>query len=337
MRKKYLVYGLLFLLLSACVTTNNVYYPKNIAPYTGMKYEKAQQAFTGYPPLLMPQRKRRTIVANSQNFRLAILNAVDMSGRALDLQRSLADILYTELFKMGRFDLLDRDELVDLDPEWLISSLRSSVIAPDYTDVEEGNAVSRSRKSVAVQQTMEYMKDKKIRMEEMQKHLQQADGLLLVYITSRQGGAEGGYFTIDYRIVNNNRKIVLLADTMRINYETSTSQEVEYSRDDVRKITENILKTFPQAQETMGFRVVSRDARNIIIDVGKNKNLIPGLAGYVVQRNYSQGNTIADHCIYLGEFIITQVFQNSSNAVLIDRYRTEPEWDVEMGDEIIIK
>jgi len=274
MRKKYLVYGLLFLLLPACVTTNNVYYPKNIAPYPGMKYEKAKQAFTGYPPLLRPQRKRKTIAANSQNFRLAILNAVDMSGRALDLQRSLADILYTELFKMGRFDLLDRDELVDLDPEWLISSLRSSVISPyskdaeaDKVKKEERNNTSKSRKSVAVEQTMKYMKNKSDRMEKMRDHLLRADGILLVYITSRQGGAEGGYFTIDYRIVNSRRKIVLLADSMQINYETSTSQAVEYSRDDVKKITESILKTFPQAQETMGFRVVSRDMENIIIDV----------------------------------------------------------------------
>lgn len=340
-RLQYFILTALLLIITGCAASNKVYYPEKIAPYPTVQQQDARQAFVGYPPLFRPEKKRRTIIPGSQHFKLAIPNAVDMSGRAQDLQRSLADILYTELFKMKRFDLLDRGELTDVDPEWLTSSLKKTLISTSNNS-GKGSDNETAKKGDVFEQAFTYFKGKEEKEVKIKKKLRSADGVLLVYITSRKGTSKGGAFTVDYRIVGNNHNVVLFADSQSIKYSKSSTQEVAYNRKDIIKITSNIYSVFPNPKKVINHRIINRDMNSIVIDAGDDKEIKAGLTGYVVQREDNvrhESQTSIRHYVYLGEFVITQVFEHTSTGLLFNRETMDfkGEWDVEEGDEIIIK
>jgi len=240
-----------FLFLAPACAKKKLFYFKEISP-PYVQSETALQKTTGYPPLLRPKGKRKTIRPGSQYFKLAIPNAVDMSGRAQDLQQSLADMFYTELFATGRFNLLDRGELVNLDPEWLSTSLKKSII--DLTEQqnpevkkERNNAGTSADASTMFESTFKYLDRKEDIKYELLKVLSGADGILLVYITSRVGADKGGHFYVDYRIISKpsprSQEIVIFAASKQIKYQSSTTQEVAYSREDIRDIAKNIVSS----------------------------------------------------------------------------------------------
>lgn len=293
------------------------------------------QKFFDHPPLYIPKENRKTITFFSPYFTLAIPNAMDMTGRSGDLQRSLADILSTQIFKYPgkrRINLLDRGALINLDPEIIMHSL------------------NQKPSSGALHKTI------KNGTEELKEYLKNADGILLTYITSRKGTTDG-YFRVDYRIVLNEgkyKKIVLLAGTQRIRYYSNSSSEIEYSRYDVRQIAKNIfdkmtLKYYKtrKAKELieMDIRVVKCDPPYIVLDIGKDEHLMPGMTGYVVERDQSVSSYSSKtnshqardfHYSYISEFIVTDVFPSTSNALII---KPDPEenWEVRSGDLIRIK
>lgn len=345
---------LITVLLTACAPKKPYYFGELSPPH--IQAASASQKTVGYPPLYKPEGKRKTIRPGSQYFSLAIPNAIDMSGRAQDLQRSLADMLYTKLFATKRFNLLDRGELVDLDPQWLVSSLRKSVIgqAERIENAKSSPKEDEAESVTAFDQTLIYLEKKQDRMIETEEKLKTADGILLVYITSRVGKSEGGYFMVDYRIVsrritlgNQGKEIVLFAGSQKVNYKSSTSQEVEYNRDDINAIAKNIVKIFPHPKSVRAAEVIKRDQKMIVINKGSDSGLIPGMIGYAV---YSEDSVRLEetgrprHYSYLGEFIITEVFDKTSNGILLYPWKavredkmTEFEWDVAVGDEVIIK
>ena len=345
---------------SAC-TKKQVYIVDSVAPPRIEAGIASQESF-GYPPILRPKGKRQTIRPGSQYFTLAIPNAIDMSGRAQDLQRSLADMLYTELFSTGRFNLLDRGELVDLDPQWLASALKKSLTGlTDYSEIEKEKKITDTnveKTTSTFDKTFEYLDRKNKRQKELDLKLSKADGILLVYITSRVGGKKGGHFSVDYRIVNRRHKkygkderdegdqrdIVLFAGSKSVRYISSTIQEIDYNRDDIIDIAHMIVKIFPHPKEVKNAHVIKRDQMIIAIDRGRDQQLIPGMIGYVV---YSEDSIRVEeyektrHYSYLGEFIITEVFDKSSTGVLLKpyyiNYNNEYEWDVNVGDAVVIK
>ncbi len=344
--------GLLILMVllvfpTACAKKKLHYFNDITPPH--IQGETASLETSGYPPLFRPKGKRRTIRPGSQYFKLAIPNAVDMSGRAQDLQKSLADMLYTELFSTGRFNLLDRGELMDLDPEWLTSSLKESIsnMTPqENTSRKKGESESEriAETTKAFDSTFKYLDRREKIMERLQSVMQKADGILLVYITSRVGKAKGGHFRLDYRIVSkrtqNKGEIVLFAGSKKVAYQSSTSYEVEYDRKDIQDIAKNIVNIFPHPNDVKNAYVIKRDQESIVMDRGQDQQLIPGMMGYVV---YSEDSIRvedigkAHHYSYLGEFIISEVFDKTSTGILISPEQIDYEWDVEVGDEVIVK
>jgi hypothetical protein len=337
-------------LLSGCAP-KKIYYFDDISP-TNIQGGTATQGTIAYPPLLRPEGKRKTIRPGSQYFTLAIPNAIDMSGRAQDLQRSLADMLYTELFTTGRFNLLDRGELMDLDPEWLTSSLKKTLTELSEQENQKtksgGDKDAAEKAESAFDKTFQYLDRKQESQQRLENVLNKADGILLVYVTSRVGKQKGGHFSVDYRIVSRRQKreIVLFAGNKSVSYKSSTTQEVAYNRNDVADIAKSIVNIFPHPKEVRNAQVIKRDQNVIVIDRGRDQHLIAGMIGYVVYTEDSvRLETIgkARHFSYLGEFIITEVFDKTSTAVLLSplgargEVLMDYEWDVQTGDAVIIK
>ncbi len=341
---------LVSLTVSGCAP-KELYYFDDVSP-TSIQGGTATQGTISYPPLLRPEGKRKTIRPGSQYFTLAIPNAIDMSGRAQDLQRSLADMLYTELFATGRFNLLDRGELLDLDPEWLTSSLKKSLTElseqEGQSPASAGDNEAAEKAKAAFDKTFQYLDRKQKSQKRLENVLNQADGILLVYVTSRVGKQRGGHFSVDYRIVSRRQKreIVLFAGNKSISYKSSTTQEVAYNREDVSDIAKSIVKIFPHPKEVRNAQVIKRDQNVVVIDRGRDQHLIAGMIGYVV---YSEDSVRlesigkARHFSYLGEFIITEVFDKTSTAVLLypmnasGQPAMDYEWDVQTGDAVIVK
>nr|BDD48083.1 hypothetical protein 11 [Candidatus Aminicenantes bacterium] len=364
--KKTIIILFVIVLYAACSVSNQkLFYVKEIIP-TQKKVDKVVQNFYAEPPLLRPKGKRRTLSNVSQYFSLAIPNAIDMSGRAEDLQRSLADMLYTEIFKLQRFSLFDRGEFVDLNPEWITSSLKKSA-----TELE------RQVDST----TFQYLDRKEKNINKLREVFEGADGVLLVYITSRVGTKKGGTFNVDYRIVSKRdysglrgNSIVLFAAQEKLNYKTSSSKEVEFDRAGIKRIANHIKEYFPNPNRVRKGKIISRDGRKIVLNLGKNIvrksgigdnleidkkkiHLSPGLMGYVIYsddsvRDSNIGGPDGDtgHYSYVAEFIITEVFENTSNCRLLHPVELSRldgdakknalknyEWDVKVGDTIIIK
>ena len=68
------------------------------------------------PPTLHYSEPRRAILPRSYKMKLAVFNFVDQTGSASKLVQTMPDILATELFSTGRFELLERAELREVDP-----------------------------------------------------------------------------------------------------------------------------------------------------------------------------------------------------------------------------
>lgn len=66
---------------------------------------------TVMPPSLPPTRPRRPIRPRSYKMKLAVFNFVDQTGSAGKLVQTIPDVLSTELFNTGRFELKERAEL----------------------------------------------------------------------------------------------------------------------------------------------------------------------------------------------------------------------------------
>jgi hypothetical protein len=347
---------IILLALASCTIPKKVFYFKEPTP-PHMWCEKASQAMVDYPPFLRPEGKRRGILILSQYFTLAIPNAIDKSGRAQDLQRSLADMLYTKLFERRRFNLLDRRELVEIDPEWLETSIKSSLtdLSKESTGEKQiGDKTSKKsdKATSMLAQTIEYLNRREKGLEKLEKVLKKADGILLVYITSRIGTKKGGSFFVDYRIVNqwqtqgHGNEIILFADSKEVKYRSSTTQEVEYDRRDIDEISLNIVNVFPNPHTTKKSEIVKRDGIFIVINIGKDDGIIPGLRGYVVHCDdilieHDRKELKAQHYTYLAEFTITEVFDKTSTGILLyPKYGKLPEnfdWDIRVGDPVVIK
>lgn len=230
-----------------------VYYIDNISP-PSVVTDEVNHFSIGYPPLYRPKGKRVSINPSSQYFTLAIPNSKDMTGRAEDLQKSLADMLYTQIFQTRRFNLYDRDELKNIDTEWLEKALKESFVTPKNNNLieyrnnfdeqtntevlqragdreflndsvrvvieEKKNAGLTQPTAVGeyVNESLKFISEKQrsntALVQELRTH---SDGLLMSYITSRIGGQSGGFFDLDYRIVSPNpeRRVVLFAGSKK--------------------------------------------------------------------------------------------------------------------------
>ncbi len=359
-----------FWVLIAIVVLSGCSKPKKIFVFETMipgfiQGESALQKSIDYPPFLRPDGKRDTIHPSSQYFALAVLNAIDISGRSQDIQKSVADMLYTELFAKKRFNLLDRGELVDVNPEWFVWSLKENLNGQKNTiklsSIHEDTVEQRSFVSGRpnfIDSTVEYLKMQGNTYEKMYDGLLgKVDGVLLMYITSRKGSQRGGIIGMDYRIVNripinigNLKEVVLFAGKANVRYNCSSRREIEINRDDIHDIAKKIVDVFPKPQSVENSQIVKRDQRRIVINKGTDKGIIPGLFGYAAFREESvfieEGGKIVNprHLAYLAKFVVTEVYEKTSTALLL--YPPEIDtveqmarynWDVKVGDSAVIK
>lgn len=316
----------------------------------------ASQEFFDHPPLYIPAGKRETITVFSPHFTLAIPNAMDMTGKSSDLQKSLSDILYTEIFNHRgdrRIDLVDRGALVNVDTQIIVDSLYnnrmelSPQINRNEVDSELHSGMQQQSTSKQTNNTniLDLIRKDTAGMAE---YLKNADGLLLLYLTSRVG-SQNGYFVVDYRIVINKgfqKKIVLLAGTKKIHYNLNDGEGIEFNRIDIRGIVDNIYNKMTlknsKNDKNVGveIRIVKFDPPFIVINIGKAQNLMPGMIGYVVERDNSvkTGSFSNPHYSYIAEFLVTDVFETTSSAILISSKDVKDQkWDVHVQDVVAIK
>jgi len=369
----------LFFILMGCAAQKKVlFFTQPIPPqvYTS----EASQEFLDHPPLYTPVGKRETIAVYSPHFTLAVPNTMDMTGKSGDLQKSLSDILYTEIFNYSkgkrRIDLLDRGALVNLDTKIILDSLDNKKIEPN--NQKENNELKISKEGEMKKNTsliFDSTFPEKIYNESvivrgdtagLKEYLKNADGILLLYITSRVG-TEKGHFEIDYRIVINKgfqEKIVLLAGSAKIKYRANTERQIEYVRGDLKQIVENIYdnmtlelgdvntntkkkiynankKLIAEKDDTIpiDIQIIKCDSPFIVINIGKNNKLMPGMIGYVIESDdlSYEDNNIDSHYSYIAEFLVTDVFDTTSNAILIPFKPSQQSWDVRVDDIVVIK
>jgi len=362
-RIKIIISLALFFILMACAPQKKIFFfDKPIPPqvYT----PAAAQEFFDHPPLYIPKGNRKTIDDEifSPNFTIAIPNAMDMTGRSSDLQKSLADILCTELANYPgkrRIKLLDRGALVNLDKKIIIDSLNNQKSVS--SDQKENKEIDRSKKLGNIQNIFPFLPFPTLEKKEgdsgndtenlkeetvqLRNYLEKADGILLLYITSRVG-TESGHFEVDYRIVisrGSQKNIVLLAGSEKVQFSSNTEKQIEYKRDGVvniaKKIYEDMTIRYDNSKDKtkLDIQIIKCDPPFIVINIGKENNLIPGMIGYVVEVDRSinaESRESYTHYSYIAEFIVTDVFSKTSNALLI---RPESDWGVRVDDLIVIK
>ncbi|MDF1577406.1 MAG: hypothetical protein RQ753_00470 [Desulfurivibrionaceae bacterium] len=334
--------------LAACSAPKKLYYPSQLPP-SHVEIDNIRQVSLGTPPLLRPTGKRKTISTRSQFFTLAIPNGIDMTGRAKDLRKSLADMMYTKLFQTRRFNLYDRQELVNLDTDWLEMALQKSAdvslenLQANESLTAEGKG-GKGKESRLMDEIVagglrvrEEKRDEAIQAEKLKAD---TDGLLLMYITARTGKKEGGHFVVDYRIVSSdtNNKTVLFAGSQKIQFAVSTAEDIEYNRDDIEMIATNIINVFPNPDTARKGQIVSLGRGRFVIDLGREDQLIPGLRGYVVARDdsiYTSDAERAQHYGYLCMFQIVEVYDKTSTVVVVDPLDWDPA--LKVGDEVVLK
>ena len=371
-----IVFALLLTFTSCTPPKRIFFFDEPIPPQ--IRTPGASQKFFDHPPLYTPKGNRKTLRVYSPHFTLAIPNAMDMTGCSADLQRSIADMLYTELYMPGskiqsnqrrgktqsnrRIDLLDRGALINVDLKIILDSLYNKRSAsPGQKEKIKAkkqeikiNTSSRLIPKESVQERPQINIDTK----NLVSYLKRADGILLTYITSRVGNVKG-YFGVDYRIVINKgfqEKIVLLAGYEKIRYHSSRSKGIECERQDVRKIAHKIYGDMTlQISDIWKAQIIKYDPPTIVINIGKKHNLMPGMIGYVVEWDVSvkihsenkneKGKLFSPrHYSYIAEFIVMDVFDYTSNALLIPDESDSGEydwdkahWDVKVDDVVVIK
>ena len=296
----------------------------------------------GMPPLYRPPGKREPIRINSQRFTIVIPDVIDVSARNEDLRRPLADMMYTALFDTGRFNLLDRGELANIDPNRLLEELRQSTMPTGQEETRPtGTASGRTPEVRASDLIADRQRVQEIILAGI---AQRADGLLMLYITTRQGTDAGGSFEIDYRIISTEPRsqALLLARTETVRYEVSTGRELVIMREDIQKIAEQITRTFPRQEDIPErSRVLALDAGFLTIDLGREQALKPGLRGYVYTEEDLAELPGAQQKIFLAQFQITEVYDHYSRAMILSSVNREDQsftpTDIRVGDRVLIQ
>ncbi len=334
-RSQLIIFFMTMVLFTACAKKDIFYFEKVSPPH--MIVNNVSQVSIASPPLFRPKGKRFTIQLDSQFFTMAIPNCIDMTGLAKEIRKSVADMLYTELFKTHRFNLFDRGELVNLDTDWIEKSLKDSSSKEKNADANKEVDNSMVDNSI-VDQSIKVLEEKERRSKEITDKLKKsADGLLIVYITSRIRNKKGGSISLDYRIVSTGEhNVILFAGSQKVRINISSAKQLDYSRDDITKIAVNIVSVFPNPKATRKGQVISVDDNRIVIDIGTYQHIIPGLRGYVAVVDdsvYTSDAVKAQQYSYLAKFQITEVYDKTSTAIILDPKNA----DIKVGDIIVLK
>jgi hypothetical protein len=288
----------------------------------------------------------------SQKFKVAVLTFVDQTGKGGLVVDPIADMLTTELFAGGRFELYDRNDLVQ---EVAESASATEVV----TDGDDKDSV----KKTVIKTTSSTRQNKtKAQKKEIQTKV---DGILLGYVTSfeinepvaaapakgKKGKSEvapvntgpiTGSLHCDFRIVNSwltqqkvgqgqsLSELVVYSGSARIGFTTDAERtSVSLSREDIKAIAAQIKDKFTDFSRSK-IGVTAIDGRVITLDVGKRDLVKQGFTGYIVQKDDRT------HVLkYLAEFTVINVFDNACTAYVVspDEYLA----NLRIGSQAVIK
>lgn len=291
------------------------------------------------------------ITPRSQKFKVAVLTFVDQTGKGALVVDPIADMLTTELFAGGRFELYDRGDLVQ---EVSDSASATEVV----TDGDDKDSVKKTviKTTSSTRQNKTALQKRKVQ--------KMVDGILLGYITSfeineaaapaaatkgKKGKTEiapantgpiTGSLHCDFRIVNSwlaqekagqgLSELVVYSGSARIGFTTDAERtSVSLSREDIRAIAAQIKDKFTDfSKSTIG--VTAIDGRVITLDVGKQDMVKQGFTGYIVQKDDRT------HVLkYLAEFTIINVFDTACTAYVVsaDKFLQ----NLRIGSQAVIK
>ncbi len=293
------------------------------------------------------------ITPRSQKFKVAVLTFVDQTGKGNLVVDPIADMLTTELFVGGRFELYDRGDLVQ---EVAESASATEVV----TDGEDKDSVKKTviKTTSSTRQNKTALQKKKVQT--------MVDGILLGYITSfeinepvaapePEKGKRGkvvaapvntgpitGSLHCDFRIVNSwltqqkvgqgqsLSELVVYSGSAKIGFTTDSERtSVILSREDIQAIAAQIKDKFTDFSRSK-IGVTAIDGRVITLDVGKQDLVKQGFTGYIVQKDERT------HVLkYLAEFTIINVFDTACTAYVVsaDKFLQ----NLRIGSQAVIK
>jgi hypothetical protein len=300
------------------------------------------------PPLSGRIKIATTIVPRSQKFKVAVLTFIDQTGRAQLVVDPIADMLTTELFGVKRFELYDRQDLV-----------------------EQTHATFGQNQ----QGTMHLATEQKT-AHQYEKVKSDVDGILLGYITSfkmnepeappappappvaaaqhRKAAKEPppppvpapvahpdegtGEFDCDFRIVNalasGLKELVVFSDSAKVKFRMKGGN-IELDRSGVAAIASEIKKKFPEfSKQTI--KITSLQEGMVSLNVGESSGVKQGFTGYVVEKDEKTGVYR-----YLAEFVVINVFPEAATAVVMPG--PEPDSlsnilaNIRVGSEAVLK
>jgi hypothetical protein len=291
-------------------------------------------AVTAQPPLFSNWRVAESFVPRSQKFKIAVLTFIDQTDKARLVVDGVADMLTTELFRVGRFELYDRQ---DLDQETMVETAVEEKEKEKETKTTTKHLVATGLSAATRSQYQNVQGT--------------VDGILLGYITSINFEGTSGYFQCDLRIVNamladekvakavgldlGISELVIYGTSGKVRFTTNADQtSVMLNRDDIEAIASKVKAEFKDfTQQT--FKITGIDRYLITLGVGQNHGIKQGFTGYVITRDPKTGVYK-----YLAEFVVINVFPEASTAVLVAQTREAYESyssNVHIGSEAVIK
>lgn len=304
---------ILAIFISACSKKYTRFIPNNYPAPIYMP-DRVEMGQIGPPPIIITENEDRCKNSiGSQYYKVAIPPCMDMTLGAEHIKNSLADLFYTALFETKRFSLIDRMEIQKTE------EVNQNRITEDTLLVDQqGLNKLASANNSGFEQSRKIIDDFK----------SMCDGFLEIKITSdvKNAKTESGKVGIDYRIVRydkllSSEPIVLLAGSKEISYSyNKTIESLAFNRQDISDVANEITAKFPNPDMRDDQKVINRRGNIITVNTGKSENIVSGMLGFIIKVNKDINNNKS--VCYRAEFEVTEVFQDSFNALL---FNNDPE------------
>jgi hypothetical protein len=277
-----------------------------------------------FPPPLVPiVPARATIIPYSQAMSLALFNFVDQTGKAGQITEALPDALSTLVYQSGRFAVRDRGQLRHDDYGQLAAAWQKHQKHDDTIRKDEVATVSDFRANRA--QAQNFLKN------EFNSILATSDAIFIGAVTE----ITEGLLSVDYRVINSQSRVVLYAASQKIRF-TRTGAQIEFERDDLKRLVRMVLNAFPDPKNLRIGQVLVQDGRILTVNLGRKDKIMVGLNALVLAPGEqvlktAKGEEVRN-VMYLGEAYVVAVYENSCKLVVFHH-----DEDYRVGDNIKFK
>jgi hypothetical protein len=274
-------------------------------------------------------------------------------------------MLTTELFMVKRFELYDRQDLVEqtharsfgVNQEAKVTNGTADLkTSQQYAKVSAGKVDGILLGYITSFKTNEATEEAPpppvAAVDPKKKGVKEEPPRVVAPVASRSREADGtGEFSLDFRIVNTlaadraaeraERKIeglkelVVFGDSAKVRFRMKGGN-IELDRGDVAKIAAAIKEKFPEFSERK-INITSLQDSMVSLSVGEKDGVKQGFTGYVVRHDEKTGVNR-----YLAEFVIINVFKEAATAVVVPE-SNEPDSlsnmlaNISVGSEAVIK